>query len=123
MALPFSVLIFELCSFLGLKWVDEITNDLIIVRVITTSKKEDLQNRVEQITAEVTGNYSAEGSKKRLQSAFKNRGHQPLDASSQQQRLVSRVRFLLIAAILGSLAYLAFYTDTIDVIFEGFKQG
>ena len=86
-------------------------------------QKEDLQNRVEQITAEVTGNYSAEGSKKRLQSAFKNRGHQPLDASSQQQRLVSRVCFLLIAAILGSLAYLAFYTDTIDVIFEGFKQG
>ena len=29
---------------------------------------------------------------------------------------------LLIAAILGSLAYLAFYTNTLDVIFEGFKK-
>lgn len=86
-------------------------------------RKEDLENRVERITSEVTGEYSAEGSRRRLQSAFKNRGTQPLDPVSQQQRLVSRVRFLLIAAVLGSLAYLAFYTNTLDIIFEGFKQG
>lgn len=85
-------------------------------------RKEDLENRKERITSEVTGKYSAEGSKRRLQTAFKNRGHQPIDPSAQQQRLVSRVRVLLIAAVLGSLAYLAFYTDTLDIIFEGFKK-
>jgi hypothetical protein len=84
-------------------------------------RKEDLENRVERITSEVTGNYSQEGSRRRLETAFKNRGRQPLDAAGQQQRLASRVRFLLIAGILGSLAYLVFYTNTLDVIFEGFK--
>ncbi len=85
-------------------------------------QREDLEGRIERITSEVTGKYSAEGSKRRLKTAFKNRGHQPLDPTAQQQRLVSRVRVLLIAAILGSLAYLAFYTNTLDVIFEGFKK-
>lgn len=86
-------------------------------------RKEDLENRIERITSEVTGVYSAEGSRKRLETAFKNRGRQPIDAQGQQQKIVYRMRIILIAAILGSLAYLAFYTDTIDIIFQGFKQG
>jgi hypothetical protein len=85
-------------------------------------RKEDLGNRVERIRSEVTGNYSAEGSRQRIQTAFKNRGRQIIDPKAQQLKTVSRIRVILIALVLGSLAYLAFYTKTIDIIFDCFKQ-
>jgi len=84
--------------------------------------KEDLENRIEKITAEVTGEYSHKGSKRRLETAFKNRSTQPLDPTAQQQKLVSRVRFLLIVIVLTSLAYMVFYTNTFAVIVDGFKN-
>jgi hypothetical protein len=83
--------------------------------------KEDLYNRVEQSLAEKTGNFSAEGSKQRLQAAFKNRSSQAIDPAAQQQKLASRIRFILIALILGSMAYLVFYTNAFSIIFEAFK--
>jgi hypothetical protein len=85
-------------------------------------RSEELENRVERITSEVTGVYSQEGSRRRLATAFKNRGRQALDPKAQQMKMVSRVRVLLIAAVLGSVAYLAFFTSTIDIIFEGFMK-
>ncbi len=84
--------------------------------------RENLHNRKELIKAEVTGDYSAEGSKLRIQTAYKNRGVRPLDPAAQQQRVVSRIRILLIALILGSIAYMVFYTDTLPVIISGFKK-
>ena len=37
-------------------------------------QREDLEGRIERITSEVTGKYSAEGSKRRLKTAFKKPG-------------------------------------------------
>lgn len=85
-------------------------------------EKEDLLNRIERVKSEASGEYSAEGSKRRLEAAFKNRKSVPVDPNAQQQRLVSRVRILLIALILGTAAYLVFYTNTISIIFEAFKD-
>jgi len=85
--------------------------------------KEDLQDRVERAKAEASGNYSAEGSRRRLQSAFKNRKSTPIDPLAQKQKMVSRIRVFLIALVLGAVAYLAFYTNAISIIFEAFNNG
>ena len=85
--------------------------------------KEDLENRKEKIKAEVTGKYSYEGSRRRLQAGFRNGQRESVDPSMQQLKLVSRIRVLLIVIVLASLAYMVFYTNTISTIFEAFKHG
>ena len=71
----------------------------------------------------MSGDYSAAGSRRRLQAAFKHRKTSPVDPNVQRMKIVSRVRVLLIATVLGSIAYLAFYTDTISIIYEAFNHG
>ena len=84
--------------------------------------KEDLENRVEKAKAEMTGEFDFQGYKKRLEASFRNRQSIPDDPFARQLKMVSRIRFWLIAVVLGSLAYLVFYTNTISIIFEAFKD-
>jgi|SRR5210317_949096 hypothetical protein len=85
-------------------------------------EKEDLENRIEKIKAEVTGNYSKEGFEKRLRAGFKNREKEVSDPGAQQALLVSRLRVLLLVVVFSMIAYMVFYTNTIEVIFQGFRQ-
>lgn len=90
--------------------------------VFYDADKEDLDNRVERAKAEASGEYSAEGFQKRLEASFRNRQTLPEDPYARQLKSVSRIRYILIVAILGSMAYLVFYTNTISIIFEAFKH-
>lgn len=83
--------------------------------------KEDLDERVDRARKERDGLNGEQDFEQRIRYAYQRRDLTPSSAVDNA-RVISRLRVLAIATILGLLFYLLFYTDVIYVIFEAFDN-
>jgi len=82
---------------------------------------EDLHERVERGKKIRDGITEMDTYAERIKHGFRTK-QKPAKEGANQALWVSRLRVIVIAAILGMLFYLFFYTDVIIVIFEAFSN-
>ncbi|MBI1305106.1 MAG: hypothetical protein GC181_00670 [Bacteroidetes bacterium] len=81
--------------------------------------KEDLENRVNNVRMEVSGNYDPKGFEQRIRDGF-NKKSTAYQTPYNTINHGSRIRFLFILITLGLVFYLAFYTKAFGIIFGAF---
>jgi hypothetical protein len=82
--------------------------------------KEDLEYRVERAKREIGEIEGTDGFQERIRKGYKY-GAGPSKVVNTQ-KAISRVRFMATATILGLIAYLIFYTDTLKIITLAFSK-
>jgi len=82
---------------------------------------EDLHERAERTQKIRDGDNSMESYSERIKHGYRTK-QTPEKKEVNQALWISRLRFILIASILGMLLYLFFYTDVINTIFEAFSN-
>ncbi|MCB9261089.1 MAG: hypothetical protein H6607_01770 [Flavobacteriales bacterium] len=88
------------------------------IPVFYDEDKEDLHNRIEKAKSERDG--TVEGFENRIRMAYKHRDVVPIDNHARKMKLVSQLRVLMFVIVFSMIAYLVFYTNTINIIFEAF---